>query len=233
MIELNLLPDVKLDYIKSQRTQRLALSISVLAGGLSIALLVILLSVSGLQKKHLGDLNTDIKKDTRRLQQEPQIDKILTVQNQLQSLTDLHASKPAATRLLDYLNQVTPAQASITDFTVDFTTQQMSVTGSADALATVNKYVDTLKFTTYTTKDSNTQTKAFSDVVLSSFGLSPDGKNSQPASFTITYTYDKNIFDITQEIKLIVPKQTTTRATLDQSSDLFTGTAQPAAGGGQ
>ena len=154
MIQLNLLPDVKLEYIKAQRSRRLVFSVSVLVTIASVALLLLLLSVEGLQKKHLSDLNNDISSETSKLQNEPQINKILTVQNQLESLTALHAGKPAATRLFDYLNQVTPANVNITDFSIDFTKQTTTVTGTSDSLSSVNKYVDTLKFTTYTT-DSN------------------------------------------------------------------------------
>lgn len=223
MIQLNLLPDVKMDYIKAERLRRMALSVSVLASLVAIGLLVLLLIVSGLQKKHLNDLSSDITKDSRTLQQKPQINKILTVQNQLQSLTSLHAAKPAVSRLFDYLYQITPNNVSINSLDNDFTTQTMTITGGADALNTVNKYVDTLKFTTYSLEGDNNSggTKAFSNIVLSSFSLNSGGAGNAAASYTITLNYDKTIFDITQKINLTVPSKTTTRASLDQPEELF------------
>src|SRR4051794_9960581 len=103
MIQLNLLPDVKLEYIKAQRSRRLVITTSLLISAGAIILLVLLFSVSSLQKKHISDLSKSISKQTTELQQKPQINKILTVQNQLGSLTALHAAKPAAARLVDYL----------------------------------------------------------------------------------------------------------------------------------
>ncbi|MEK7594136.1 MAG: PilN domain-containing protein [Patescibacteria group bacterium] len=223
MIQLNLLPDVKLEFIKAQRAQRLAFSIAFLAGGVSIALLVVLLSLTGLQNKHLNDLSKDIASSTAKLQKQPQIGKILTVQNQLESLTGLHDQKPAAPKVLEYINQVTPAQVDITSLTVDFTEQTATITGTADALSSVNKYVDTLKFTTYTTQDDNTAKPAFSNVVLSSFGLgdSSGGKaNPHPANYTITLSYDPAIFDNTQRVTLSVPNLISTRSE-SQPADLF------------
>jgi Tfp pilus assembly protein PilN len=230
MIQLNLLPDVKLEYIKAERSRRLVLSVSFLVAAVSVVLLLLLLSVDGLQHKHLSDLTKDINSESSKLQNEPQIDKILTVQNQLNSLTNLHSQEPAAGRLFDYLNETTPSNVDITDFTIDFTQQTATITGTSANLANVNQYIDTLKYTTYTTSDNSSSQPAFSSIVLSSFSLNSSAQDAtQAASYTITLSYDKNIFDITQNVKLSVPSVTTTRLSVDQPTDLFK--AAPATNG--
>lgn len=222
MIQLNLLPDVKQEYIKAERTRRLVLSVCIIVALASIAILILLFSVDRLQRKHIGDLTDDIKTKTSELQKKPQITKILTVQNQLNSLTALHDGKPAASRLAKYLNQITPTQVDISSITIDFNTQTITLSGSADSLSSVNKYVDTLKYTKYSTEETKDITKAFSGVVLSNFGISSSvNTGAKPASYSITFTYDKNIFDSKQKITLLVPSQVTTRASVDQPSDLF------------
>jgi type VI protein secretion system component Hcp len=233
MIQLNLLPDVKLEYIKAQRQRRLIFTVSAIASIVAIGILLALLAVGGLQKKYLGDLNDDIAAASSKLKGKPEIDKILTVQNQLNSLTALHDAKPAASRLFTYLNQVTPAEVSIGDFKVDFVEQTATITGTTTTLGSVNKYIDTLKFTTYRTGQGNDQsdaTKAFSNVVLSSFSLEGDDKNGKPAKYTVTLNYDPVIFDLTQEVSLSVPNTTTTRSALSNPTDLFQ--AIPQSGGG-
>jgi len=232
MIELNLLPDIKLDYIKTQRTRRLVFTVSVLVTAAAVALLVLLLGVDGLQKKHLSDLNRDITSETSKLKGEPNINQILTVQNQLNSLTKLHASKPAASRTFDYLAAVTPATVSINNFSIDFTKNTINIAGGADALSSINQYVDTLKYTTYTSNNNKNGSPAFSNVVLSSFGLSGGQDKSQAASYTITLAYDKSIFDITQEVKLTVPSVVTTRSGVQQPTDLFKSAPAPVSNGG-
>jgi hypothetical protein len=170
----------------------------------------------------LNDLNRDITSESSSLQNKPQINQILTVQNQLESLTALHAAKPAASRLFTYLNDVTPASVSINNLSIDFTQYTVNLTGSADALKSINQYVDTLKNTTYTTPTDKTAAPAFSNVVLSSFSIdSSSTDSSQAASYSITLSYDKNLFDITQSPTLRVPSQTTTRSGLPQPTDLF------------
>jgi hypothetical protein len=222
MVQFNLLPDVKLEYIKAQRSRRLVLSVAVLVSAVSLGLMILLFSVGRLQQKHLDDLSKDITSQSAKLKAQPNIDKILTVQNQLDSLGGLHADKPAASRLFGYLNDVTPAQISITSYSTDFTTQTATITGTADALSTVNKYVDTLKFTTYKVPNDDTETKAFSNVVLGGFALVTGAKDTtQPATYTITLVYDKVIFDIAQNVSLSVPNQITTRSQINQPTELF------------
>ncbi len=240
MIQFNLLPDVKLEYIRAQRSRRLILSVSVVVSAAAIALLALMLSIDGLQRKHLGDLTKDIKSETAKLQQEPQLNKILTVQNQLESLTALHDQKPAAGRLFTYLNELTPVQVNITSLHIDYVLHTATMTGTTDALSTVNKFVDTLKFTTYAVADPSspsaspaTGTKAFSNVVLSTFGLSGSLKGAAQASYTIAFSYDPTIFDTTKTVTLSVPNLITTRSEIDKPTDLFTAAPTTTSGGGQ
>jgi len=217
MVQFNLLPDVKLQYLKAERTRRIVISVSLVASLASLALLLLLFSVTQLQKKHLSDLSKDIKADSAKLESQPDISKILTVQNQLNSLTDLHNTKPAAARLFPYLAQLVPTQADISDLTMDMTQHTVTITGSADSLGTVNQFVDTLKFTQYSVQGDSSAKSAFSSVVLSSFAIT----DSKKASYSITFTYDPTIFDITQSVSLKVPNQVTTRSEMDKPNDLF------------
>jgi len=223
MIQLNLLPDVKQQYINAQRQRRLITSISLLVMAVAVALLVILFAYNLAQKKHLTDLSRDISNKSVTLEKQPNINTVLTVQNQLESLTTLHAAKPAASNLFStYLTQITPASVNISSFHIDFTTVSGTITGTADTLSSVNQYVDTLKKTTYITGDNGTAEPAFSDVVLTSFGLNSSSQQlGQAASYTISFAYDRTIFDITQsKITLSVP-QITTRADVNQPAALF------------
>lgn len=230
MIQFNLLPDVKLEYLKARMQRRLVIGISAVAIVASSVLVLSVLSVSGLQKKHLQDLNTDITTASNSLQKKTDVNKILTVQNQLQSIGALHAAKPSTTRLFDYLNQVTPVQADIISLASDFGLHTLTINGNSDALSSVNQYIDTLKFTNYTTSDSKaTKKRAFGNVVLSSFSL-PTASNTgasgtKKATYSITLLYDPAIFDVTKTVKLDVPSQVTTRSEVEEPKELFTAPA--------
>lgn len=221
MIQFNLLPDIKLAYIRAQRQRRLIVSVSVLVCMASVLLLALLLSVDGLQHKHLSDLKRDINTESKALSGQQDINTVLTIQNQLKTIPTLDDQKPAVARLFNYLNEVTPAQDSIGDLQVDFTSQTISINGTADAISSITQYVNTLKLTTYTTADDKTPKPAFTNVVLSSFGLNSSAQDrSQAASYAIAMNYDEPIFDITQTTYLHVPT-VLTRAQLPNPTALF------------
>lgn len=239
MIELNLLPDVKMEFIRAQRQRRLILSVSLLVSGAAVAAAIALFVVGLAQKEHLKDLSADIISKANSLKAKPQLDKILTVQNQLKSFTALHEGKPAATRLFTYLNQVTPVEVNLGDLNINFTTQTATITGTADSLSSVNKYIDTLKFTSYKVKGVQGQQPAFNSVVLTAFSLKTDVEDkAEAATYTIGFLYAPDIFNITQKVTLVVPKQVTTRSVLLQPTQLFkkvpeTKTPAATTGGGE
>lgn len=218
MIQFNLLPDIKQEYIRAQRTRRLISVISVLVTAAAIALCVILVvGVNLVEKHHLSNLNQNIQQDTAKIKSIPHINDILTVQNQLNSLEQLHNSKPAAKRLYSYLNSMTPANADISELDIDFTQNTMQITGTASNLNLVKQFVDTLKHTQYQIEgQSNSKVNAFSQVVLSSFGTSDNR-----ASYTINLDFDPTIFNNTDNIKLDVPQDQASHANTVNSSDLF------------
>lgn len=219
-VQFNLLPDIKIQYLKAKRQQHLVVLASVLASIVAVTVFVLLLSVVyGLQKKNLNDLNTDISSASKELQSTKDLTKILTVQNQLKALPALHDGKVASSRLTDYLAQVTPNSVSIEKIDVDYALNTMSISGSAKTLTDVNTYADTLKFTKFSTKTDPAKHPAFSGVVLQSFSL-----DTTTVSYTITLTFDPTIFATTQDVELTVPQITSTRSEVDKPSALFTGT---------
>ncbi len=204
MVQFNLLPDIKLEYVKAQRTKYLMTFAAFVVGAVSIAVLLFaLFFVNVVQRKSLSDLNTDIKAYSKQLKSVNDLSKILTVQNQLSTLTSLHDKEPVATRLFGYLTQITPAQASLTKLSVDFTQNTMSISGTAPNLDTVRVYADALKSATYMVDGSEKNTKVFNQVVLSQFGRDDKG-----ATFTITMNFDPVIFDATKDAKLSVSSTT-------------------------
>lgn len=216
MIQFNLLPDIKLEYIRAKNTKRTVMLISAFVSSFALFIFVLLFIAVGIvQKSTMRNLSAEITKSKNDLQQTPGLSKILTVQNQINSLSEVHQQKPAITRLAGFIKQVTPAQATISKLNVDYTTQIITITGSADSLETVNKYADTLKFTQFT-NDGKTA-NAFSEVVLSNFG-----KTDKATNYTITFKFDAVLFDNSKTVSLVVPKnKITTRSEQEKPNLLF------------
>ncbi|MBP7775229.1 MAG: hypothetical protein WAW63_00535 [Candidatus Saccharimonadales bacterium] len=239
MVQLNLLPDIKLEFVKARRTKYLMTFISLVVGGISLAVfLFAFFFVNVVQKKSLSDLDGDIKTYHTKLKGFKSLDKILTVQSQLNTLTKLHVQKPVATRLLSYISQVTPAQASLDKLDIDFAVQTISISGKADNLDTVSIYTDTLKGTRYRQskpaasleqgKDlcpnlDGEQTIIPENTVVDSEGncvsakrafsevvLKSFKRDEKGANFTITLKYDPALFDVSYDTNLLVPTSTPT-----------------------
>lgn len=242
MIQFNLLPDVKIEYIRTRYRKRLIMFVSAAVSGVFLVIFIFLfLFVRFNQPRHMADLEKDIKSAANQIKETEDIDKILTIQNQLKSLPGLHDQKVISSRLVDYLTQLTPAQATVSDVNIDFEANTMSIQGNAADLATVNKFVDTLKFTDYQVNDEEGASgKAFSDVVLQSFPVA-SGQGSKTASYQINLVFDPAIFKFVKDLKegsdtavtLKVPNIISTRSETEKPSNLFEPQPQPANGGGQ
>lgn len=215
MIQFNLLPNIKLEYIKARRSKRVLMTSSVVVAGVCLVILLLLFStVQFAQKKYLNDLTKDIQSGISDIKSIEDLDKILTIQNQLTSLPDLHKNKPLLSRVFTYIGQTTPANVAISKFDIDVASTTITVQGTADSIATINTYADTLKFATYDT-ESTKEAKPFTNVVTT---LS---RNEQSSSFTIIMTFDPIIFSGNEKVTLVVPNITTTRSETEKPQALF------------
>ncbi len=199
MIQFNLLPDVKLQYIKSKRTQHLVTFIATITGIAAVGILLFsMFLVYFVQKHYITSLSNNIKTNGAVLKNTDDIERMLTVQNQLNTLTSLHENKPVTSRLFGYLQQVTPQQISINKLRLDHTSNTISIGGSADSLDAVKVYTNALKSAGYSTTGGAVK-RAFSDVVLTNFSRDDKGAN-----FTIAAKFAPDLFMVTNNVTMQV-----------------------------
>lgn len=206
MLQFNLLPDVKKEYVKARRTKRLIMSVSFMVSAISLGVVMLLFSVVQIaQKQHISDLSEDIKASESRIQGVENINKILTVQNQLSLLPKLHEAKPKTSRLFTYVKFLSPEKAKVSTLNFDAPTQSIVLQGTADSLATVNKFVDNIKSVKYTVVGSE-------DAAASPFkGVATElSGDNEKASFKIEMVYEPTIFDNTKDITMKLQDQTVT-----------------------
>ena len=226
MIQFNLIPPVKKEYLKIQRLRDSVILISSIVTGVSFVIFLnLFVYVSFIQNSSLNNLDNIVRTKSSFLSGNSNLNKILTIQNQLSSLPQVESNLPKSSRLFAYINQVTPTSATISSMAVDFTQNTMSITGAADSLATVNQFIDTLKFTKYTASQASLSPQpAFSSVVLNTFSYNSTNTAS-PANYTIDFNFDPTIFSNFETINLQVPTQVTTRSIIDQPTDIFKSTS--------
>lgn len=219
MIELNLLPDVKQEFIRTQAQKKLIISsmviLSIISGGI-IILLAFFVYVAQPGIKSLID--NDIKDKTNTLNKNKNLTRDLTIQNQLTSITQLHEDKGVYDRFFEYftsLNPEVPNNISISQATVDPPTSTITIDATAKDFHAIAVFQDTLKNAglTYIDAGSSQEQKVslFSDILISEAGLGLDSQGSQTASFKVTLIYDPNAFAWTISNPIVtVPNKSTT-----------------------
>lgn len=195
MIQFNLLPDVKKDYVKAKRTKRLIMTVSFLVSAGSLGILLLLFSVVQIaQKKHISDLGIDIKAATSKIQSTENLESMLSVQNQLILLPNLHEGKPETSRLFDYVSFVSPQEIKVSSLDFNFKNKKITIQGTSDSLASVDKFVGNIKATTYSKNDETSSQPTYFDVTTQLSG------DNEKASFKIQLSFDPAIFDNTIDI---------------------------------
>ena len=195
MIEINLLPNVKRELLKTRAMRNRVISISFLVGGVSIATVVVLALILGSQFAAEAVQNKVIKDRNDKLMAVEDLNKVVTIQNQLTKINEQHSRKKINSRIFDVVtavNPVTPNNVSFSDIKVNPESKTITLEGSA-----VNGYsaLETLKKTILNTKIQTTDGDKSSEVSLTkeikdgdtSFGENSEGKKVLQFSFSFEY----------------------------------------------
>lgn len=222
MIQFNLLPDVKVEYMRTERVKRTVMMAAAAVSMIALLIFFILLIlVKVVQPNHIDNLSQDIKSSSDSLRDTKNLDKILTIQNQLNALPAIHATKPDTTRIFTYLAQFTPADIKISSINVDFAQKTINISGNAPSAVAANQFADTLKQTQYivltdeTTESEAPKSPAFTRV-YSALPIS-GGK----ITYSIDLTYDEALFDNKKNIKLSIPTDVSTASRQGLPSGIF------------
>jgi len=196
MIQFNLLPDVKKQYVRAKRTKRLIFTFSTVASIVAVGVTVLMFTFVHVgQKKHITDLTKDVKTTTEKIKSIENLDNVLTVQNQLSLLPGLHREKPELSRIFDYITFVSPKTISVGSVDVDTEQLTLKISGIADSIATVNKLADNIKATTFGIVGAPDEgQKPFSGVTTDISG------SNEGATFEVTMSYDSSIFNNYEEV---------------------------------
>jgi len=212
MLQVNLLPDVKKEFIKAQHQRNLVMTVCFLSGGVAIGIVVVLGLIMGGQQLQKGILLGNIDRDKATIQKnqdEKQLNEYLTIQNQLSQLDNLKESQAIYSRLFDFLRQLNPAEPNNIELnSVRMTSSSgeggsIELRGTTANFASLDVFKTTLTFATITYTDvkgeygkpgDSVTIPLFTAVVVSQAGLAQVGDGSR-VSFAITVTYDAAAFD--------------------------------------
>ncbi len=220
MIELNLLPDVKQEFIRTQAQKRVVISLMVVISIAAAALVLLLVFyVYIAQPGFQTIINNDIKDKAAEIDKKKgELTTNLTIQNQLTSITQLHEGKGVYSRFFDYLrslNPEVPNNIKVSQATIDTTSNTILVDATAKDFHAAAVFQDTLKNAELKYYDpeteKNVEVPLFSQSDISEAGIGQDEKGASIVSFKVALVYEVNAFSWTIKSPVVtVPNKSTT-----------------------
>lgn len=212
MIEINLIPDVKREFIHAQKMRNVAITVAVLVGAAAAAIVVILGLLLGAQALHESLARGQVKDQFKQLQSIDNIDNVLTIQNQLSKISSINDKKTIDSRLFDVLGAISPAAPNdikISNVQLNPTDKIMTIEGLApNGFAATETFRKTILNTKLeSTLDGQVTTVPLSEAVTlgeTSYGEETDG--SKVLRFTLSFTYPDGLFDNSlKQLRIITP----------------------------
>lgn len=231
MIQLNLLPDVKKEFLRAESARRKTIAMSILitiiAAGLTA---VIAFYVYAVQNVILYAQTNDIKSKSDQLNKVQDIDKYLVIQNQLSQLNALHGSKNNFSRLLDFLPKINPAPPqNVTLNALDVMSVEgtMSFKGKVNDYSGLTTFKDTLSNAEFSYQAASGEkvehVKLFKEVVIETASFDKSSGNGS-VSFSVLVTYDPAVFlHENTEVVVSVPSKETTGSVVGSPQAIFGG----------
>lgn len=213
MIEINLVPDVKQELIKAEKTRSKVIAGSVLVGLVSLVVLILLaVYVFGVQTIRNNVADSNIKKGSEQLASVNDLSKTLTIQNQLSVLDSLNSNKHVNSRIFDVLGAIItpePNKIQISNVSVDSEYETITIDGQSEksyvALEIFKKTIEgaTLK---YTDEQGEKQSIPMaSSVSISDTSYGEDNSGLRMLRFTISFKYATELFSpLSKSISIVI-----------------------------
>lgn len=203
MIELNLIPDVKREFIRAQKMRAIVISACIIAAIAAAGLMAVLaLAVFGWQTFDNMRVSGRITEENNKLKNVPDLAKVLTIQNQVKEIAASHDGKSITSRIFNVLTATNPAQpnnVSYSNVMIDTTGATVTIDaqslGGYQALETYNKTLAATEFSYTDEGASERQTVPLaSNIVFTNVGYGRNSENQRVLSFTVTFTYAQELF---------------------------------------
>lgn len=211
MIEINLVPDVKQELIKAKRTRTMVVSIAIIVGVVSVGIVILLcVYLFGVQtlRQTLADKAIDDK--SAKLKQVPDLGNMLTIQNQLSVVNELHDKKNIDSRLFELLTAINPAKPNQVIFSqvkIDSENSTIHIDGqAANGFVAADALKKTIQAASFSYKDQDTtKTEPLaSNISVSNLSYGEDANGAKVLRFSIDFEYTQALFANTSDDAVIV-----------------------------
>lgn len=231
MIEINLVPDVKQEFIRAKRARTVVISTSILVGLASIAIVAILAVYAFLGQTVRANLaDAGIKEKSTELAKISDLGNTLTIQHQLAEVSSIHGDTNKMSRFFELLAAINPSAPNQVTFsmarldseegTIRLEGQAVNGFNSADTLK------KTILNTTFSYRDEDKQLKTVpltTSVSLSELSYGEDSTGRKVLRFTLSFEYDKVLLSPKSKDAVIIrpDRQNVTDSFLHLPASLF------------
>lgn len=206
MIQINLVPDVKQQLIKAQMMRSRVITIAIVVCFISAGIVTLLASYTYIAQAITDtNLNKDIDTESRKLSSVTDLSKILTIQNQLASISQVNENKKINSRIFDMITtlKITGGNTvSYSSINVDEVEGTVQINGQTDSYKSYDTFKKTLMNAVVAYKDSSDATDSQNVALASNISLPEtsygiDAYGSKVVTFTINFSYAKELLDPT------------------------------------
>ena len=204
MIEINLIPDIKRELLKAQHTRATVIYGSILtciiAGGVVVALA---LYVFGVQTVRNAFVDTAIQQGSNKLSQVQDLSKMLTIQNQLQRISDLNGQKTIDSRLFDVLSAVIPPapnSVQVSQLSLDADQGIVTIQGQTrgyDSMEVFKKTLDSSVIMVTQSDGTQQQVKLANSINTTDISYGENADSQKVLRFTLSFKYPDELFSAT------------------------------------
>ncbi len=232
MIEVNLIPDVKLELLKARKVRTNVISLSILTtivtGG-AVALLAFYVFVVQTVASALAD--TAIKTESSKLKAVDDLAQTLTIQNQMSNISQLHDKKMVSSRIFDILSTIVPeGKNTVAISSVKLDTEEGTITLEAEAsngYEALEVFKKTIAETTFSFSQDGDLQEPINIATEISDGqrrYAEDSDGNRVLRFTMSFAYSEELFLPTSERGQInaPDKQNATDSATGVPKSLFT-----------
>lgn len=232
MIEINLIPDVKLELLKARKQQKMVISGAILVAIASVGTVALMASYAfGVQFGLEVIADNNIKEKTKELKSVKDLSKTLTIQSQLSKLSSLQNDKNLTSRLFDIVGTIVPSgenQVKITRLSLDSEENLVRIEAEAvNGYEAMEVFKKTLAQTNFEYSEGDEAQKPVRIAKSISEGERRYGENAdgnRVLRFDLSFVYPDELFSPTsQSGKIVAPtQQRATDSTQGVPESLFT-----------
>lgn len=222
MIQINLLPDVKQEYLRTQQTKHAVIVAAALISAIVLGVTVLFfVYVQVVQPQYQKVVQNDIDKSIQELKAKPDAQRLVTVQGVLEQIPALKDQQQVISRTFDYVKGFTPRSVAYTRVGLALDTTTISLSGGTVSYEQAHVLANNLKSAKmiYRQNDAEQTINPYTNIVFNSLSKAENATDGRPVTFEITFQFNPILFD---------PKISDQKITVNASSeDLLLPSAQP------